>query len=65
MKDINWGEFTLKQENAKELKLDTQEPKEREHIYLYCCLCFGGVCNVEELSHIADIVYQAYLKNKD
>ena len=62
---IEWQDFVLKKENAKELKIDDlKEPSERNYIYLRCCMCFGGVCNIEEIDQITDIVYQAYLRKK-
>lgn len=63
---VEWEDFVLKQENAKELKIDdSKEPTKRDYIYIYCSLRLGGVCNKEEIEQITDIVYQAYLRKLD
>lgn len=60
---IEWEDFILKQENAKQLKIDDfKEPTKRDYIYIYCTTSLGGVCNKEEMEQITDIVYQAYLR---
>lgn len=62
---IKWKDFVLKQEKAKELKIDIKEPDERYCVYVYCFMHFSGFCNKEEIKQITDIVYQAYLRNKE
>lgn len=65
MVKIEWEDFTLKQENAKQLKIDDfKEPTKRDYIYIYCTIRLGGVCNQEEMEQITDIVYQAYLRKE-
>ena len=53
---IEWEDFVLKQENAKELKIDDfKEPTKRDYIYFYCAIRVGGVCNKEEIEQYVSI----------
>jgi hypothetical protein len=65
MKNIEWENFVLKQDNAKKLKLDIEEPNEKDCVYIHCLMTFGGICNIEEIAQITEIVYQAYLREKE
>ena len=62
---IEWKDFKLTQEKAREFKLDDfQKPNDRMYIRLRMILSFGGVCNKEEIEQLTEIVYNAYKREK-
>ena len=62
---INWEDFILTHDKAKKLEIDKKEPSEESYIWFHCLMCFGGLCNKEEIEQITKIVYQAYLREKN
>lgn len=61
MNEIKWEIFELGKDQAKEMKVDKfTEPSPKECLFLSVYERFGGICSVQELWQITEIVYKAY-----